>query len=103
MTERPSTTARGYGNNHQKLRERWRRQVERGEVRCARCGRFIQPGQAWDLDHDDLDRSQYLGPSHQACNRAAARRRAAARNGALYMPVYRPAGRHVPRKRSEDW
>jgi hypothetical protein len=63
------------------VRKSWVKAVEAGSVICARCGRLIQPGQAWDLDHDDLDRTQYLGPSHAKCNRGApGRARAAAAN-----------------------
>jgi hypothetical protein len=32
---------------------------------------FIEPAEAWDLDHAD-DRLTYLGPAHQRCIRAAA-------------------------------
>ncbi|MDQ3670601.1 MAG: hypothetical protein M3377_10045 [Actinomycetota bacterium] len=35
----------------------------------------IYPDERFDLDHDDLDRSQYLGASHVRCNRATVRRR----------------------------
>jgi hypothetical protein len=68
------TADRGYGAAHRAERERWAPKVARGEVCCARCGRPIQAGEPWDLDHDDRDRSQYLGPSHAACNRATAGR-----------------------------
>jgi len=37
---------------------------------CARCRNQIYPWTAWDLDHDDNDRSRYIGPSHASCNRA---------------------------------
>ncbi len=103
MTPRQrSTAARGYGNEHQKMRKIVARQVERGEAMCARCGGWIAPGTPWHLDHDDLDRSHYIGPSHEVCNLRAARRRAAARSGS-FMPVYNPATRHVPRRRSQEW
>lgn len=72
---RGTTAARGYGPEHVRLRKRWAPPVERGEVRCARCGRWIQPGQLWDLDHRD-DRQGYLGPSHRSCNRSIGARRA---------------------------
>ena len=68
-----STVARGYGRHHKRLRAVWARQVEAGQVDCARCGRPIFPGQAFDLDHSD-DRLDYLGPSHVYCNRAHVRR-----------------------------
>ena len=48
---KPSTTLRGYGYLHQQLREKLRPMVEAGMVCCARCGRFIEPGQRWELDH----------------------------------------------------
>jgi hypothetical protein len=68
------TTANGYGWPHQRLREAWRPRVEAGQVDCARCGERIQPGDLWDLGHDDNDRSVYQGPEHQGCNRGASAR-----------------------------
>lgn len=67
---RASSTARGYGSAHRRLRVQIARVVASGFARCARCGDPIVPGSLWDLDHDDRDRSAYLGPSHRACNRA---------------------------------
>jgi hypothetical protein len=66
-----STTARGYGTQHQTLRKTWAPLVEQGAVTCPRCARPITPGQAWDLGHHDTDRTRYTGPEHQRCNRAA--------------------------------
>lgn len=66
----PSTTERGYGNEHQKRRERERPFVESGAASCWRCGQPIVKGEAWDLGHDDNDRTQYNGPEHVKCNRA---------------------------------
>lgn len=71
---RPGPVARGYTTQHRKLRERWRPLVERGGVMCGRCRRHIVPGTAWDLGHDDGDRTQYRGPEHATCNRSAAGR-----------------------------
>ena len=93
VTIRRSTTERGYGNEHQRLRKVWAPHVERGEVRCARCGRLIQPGTPWDLGHDDNDRSVYSGPEHRRCNR-----RTAAHQAGQQVPKY-PAGR----RHSEEW
>lgn len=69
------TTARGYGNPHQKLRKALERKVASGGIRCWRCGELIRPGEAWDLGHDDDDRRRYRGPEHARCNRATASRR----------------------------
>ncbi len=66
---------RGYGAEHRKLRAAWQPRVAAGGVLCARCGRPIVPGTAWDLGHDDIDRSMYRGPEHRRCNRAVAGRR----------------------------
>lgn len=71
---RPNGKARGYDAKHRKLRAKWARSVERGEVVCWRCQRLIAPGSPWDLGHDDLDRSQYRGPEHAKCNRSTAGR-----------------------------
>lgn len=67
---RRSTADRGYGPLHRALRRRWEPQVRVGAVDCARCGRRIAPGDAWDLGHSD-DRRSYTGPEHASCNRSA--------------------------------
>ena len=69
---RPPTTARGYGAEHRREREKWLPLIRTGKVRCARCGEDIRAGEKWDLDHND-DRTGYLGPSHARCNRATKR------------------------------
>ena len=68
---RLTTSARGYGQPHQRARAAWKPLVECGAVDCARCGERILPGEAWHLDHDDHDKSRYLGPSHARCNLTA--------------------------------
>jgi hypothetical protein len=73
--DRPSPEARGYTPAHRAARAQLRPLVLAGGVKCARCGRPIEPGQPWDLGHDDHDRSRYTGPEHRACNRATAARR----------------------------
>lgn len=67
-SERGSTTERGYGNEHQKLRRTWTELITSGNSACSRCHQPIMPTDSWDLDHTP-DRTSYLGPSHAACNR----------------------------------
>ncbi len=69
-----SSSKRGYGASHKKLRERLALRVASGMVACARCGGLIAPGEPWDLGHDDHDRSRYVGAEHARCNRATAGR-----------------------------
>ena len=75
--QRGSTTSRGYGRPHQKLRASWKPYVESGLVDChaMEClqeqdghGRRIAPGAPWDLGHT-LDRTNWTGPEHRRCNR----------------------------------
>lgn len=66
-----------YGSAHDKARRSWEPKVARGDIACARCGNLIEPGEPWDLDHDDSDRTRYLGPSHASCNRATSAHRVA--------------------------
>ena len=63
---RLSDTRRGYGANHQALREGLRPQVEAGLTNCARCGLPIEAGQLWDLGHlDGTHRTVFSGPEHR--------------------------------------
>ena len=71
-----STTARGYGSQHQALRNRLLAQWKPGDP-CARCGmpmwhrwRVTAEGKrvtALHLDHNDA-RTGYRGLSHDTCN-----------------------------------
>ena len=77
-----STTTRGYGTKHQKLRARWARKLKQHRtIPCARCGLDITHGQPWDLGHSD-DRSHYTGPEHINCNRSAGGRNGAKKTNA---------------------
>lgn len=94
-----STTARGYGFEHVKLRRRWAVRVATGAVACSRCGRLISASAAWHLDHRD-DRNGYLGPAHRRCNLVAAARKTNRIRRA------RSAGRksvEAGRRQSEAW
>jgi hypothetical protein len=68
------TWAKGYDTTHKLLRKQCAKQVAAGGVRCWRCRDLIQPGDPWDLGHDDYDRTVYRGPEHRRCNRATAGR-----------------------------
>jgi hypothetical protein len=73
---RGTTTQRGYDGSHRAVRRQWETAVANGMAVCPRCGTLIQPGELWDLDHDD-NRTTYRGPAHRSCNRAAGARNAA--------------------------
>jgi hypothetical protein len=72
--KRAPARERGYGKEHRAERKRWKAIIDAGNGFCTRCGRWIEPGSAWDLGHSDFDRSQYRGPEHSFCNRSAAGR-----------------------------
>lgn len=72
---RGTRQARGYNAAHDRLRAEWAPKVATGNVRCARCRRFIPADTPWDLGHDDNDRTKHTGPECVACNRATAGRR----------------------------
>lgn len=87
------TAARGYGAAHQRERARWAPIVAAGRAVCARCRKPIAPNTAWDLGHDDTDRTRYAGPEHRRCNR-----RAGARVGAAITNARRRARRALSRQ-----
>jgi len=84
---RPGTsTTRGYGRPHRRLRAALAPLVATGTVTCWRCGKLIAVGAAWDLGHDDDDptHTRYRGPEHRGpCNRSAGARK----GNAMRAPV----------------
>jgi hypothetical protein len=82
MTGQGRTFRNGYTGKHRVLRNKIKQAMDLGQVfACWRCGEPIQPGQPWELGHDDVDRSIWRGPEHRGreCpaggNRATAGRR----------------------------
>ena len=73
---------RGYGAAHQRKRLQVKQLVDRGAMRCCRCGQPIRPNQPWHLDHSDApgshQRGEYAGVSHSWCNISARNQRIAA-------------------------
>ena len=71
----PTTAERGYGRAHAQLRRQVKRVVDRGGAVCWRCGRWIRPGEAFDLGHSDHRLAKHLGlyegPEHRSCSRSA--------------------------------
>lgn len=71
---RGTTTARGYGTAHQKLRAHYQQRMDNGEpFTCWRCGQPINPDN-WTLGHCDIDRSQRHGPECPPCDYATSGR-----------------------------
>lgn len=66
--QKGSTTARGYGWEHQQRRARWKPRVEAGGVACGHCGQPIAPGSEWHLGHPEDDPSATPVPWHAPCN-----------------------------------
>jgi hypothetical protein len=97
-----STDWRRYGAEHRKRRRRWARLVDAGGVACARCGRLIDVGEPWHLDH--LAHGSY--PSHASCNVKAGAREAARVSNAGRDRRWRPrvaiARRDSPRSPDVD-
>ena len=74
---RGSSTARGYGSRHQRIRAEWQRRMDAGEtVICWRCETKGQPHPidptSWDLGHEG---GEHRGPECVAGNRAEPRLR----------------------------
>ncbi len=70
----PTTTQRGYGSKHRRLRQQYAPMVAAGRAQCAEVvcimpTRWIQPGTPWDLAHGTTC-DTYRGPAHAACNRS---------------------------------
>lgn len=73
MPEQRSTTARGYGAEHQRVRAQWAKAVAAGTAECharicLHATRAIDPDEAWDLGHNE-SRTTWTGPEHVKCNR----------------------------------
>jgi hypothetical protein len=73
---RGTKAERGYGPVFQTTRRMWVKRIAQGGVHCSRCGRDITSADAWDLGHDDEDRSVIVGPECRFCNRSAAGKKA---------------------------
>lgn len=58
-----------YGPAHRKERARWAAIVNAGQADCCLCGRWIEPGAAWDLDHLP-GTTDYRGAACARCNRS---------------------------------
>ena len=74
---RGTTTERGYGSSHQRIRAALQSRMDAGETfTCWRpdCQRPIDPAD-WHLGHDDHDRTLYRGPECVPCNTATSSRR----------------------------
>lgn len=93
-TGRPTTTQRGYGAEHQRLRRDLTPTVEAGQAKCWRCGQPIKPGSAWDVGHDDHDRSIIRGPEHAGRECPAGGNRATAGRRQWKRPAERHPGLH---------
>lgn len=82
MPAKAKTTARGYGNDHQRERDRWEPKVRAGLVDCHATvcleqSRAIAPDADWHLGHTP-DRTRWTGPEHPLCNTSEGGRRGAA-------------------------
>lgn len=57
-----------YGARHKAERTKWKRLVDAGQATCCLCGKWLVPGQPFDLDHVP-GTDQYRGVACQSCNR----------------------------------
>jgi hypothetical protein len=74
--QRGSSTARGYGSRHKRLRSEWQARIDSGKnVYCWRCKTKRITGTHWHLGHNDTDRRMYMGPECVPCNTATSGRR----------------------------
>lgn len=64
-----------YCSHHQALRASLVPIVAAGHAECWRCGRRLAPGEAFDLGHDDADKTLWRGIECLPCNRATMSRR----------------------------
>jgi hypothetical protein len=105
-----STTTRGYGWHHQRLRAALLQILIPGTP-CPRCHKPMWPGlQALDLGHVDGDKTRYTGLEHARCNRragAAYGNRLRGRDGTVTRNRQRWRRRwpppEEPRPRSRPW
>jgi hypothetical protein len=82
-----------YGWQHQKARKAAKAKMRDGDP-CCRCGQPMYRGDDLHLDHDDYDRTVYLGLSHATCNeRAGAVKVNAMRSGRWQAPQANPSRR----------
>lgn len=69
---RGSKADRGYGPEHQHIRDALLDRQAKGEtLMCARCGKPITWDEPWHLGHTE-DRTTWTGPEHALCNLSAA-------------------------------
>jgi hypothetical protein len=110
MTTPGSTTARGYGNSHQRERARWEPVVAAGEAFCSETicvmpARWIKPGTQWHLAHTP-DRTGWLGPAHARCNLAERNRRvngSRRKSGSRSRAIRKPGPKTLPWRTSRQW
>ena len=82
-------------------------QIDAGLGSCWRCGRWIAPGSAWHVGHDDNDRSVIRGAEHAGENLKAGASKGArianARRKSQRQPPTPPPYKPPPYKPSQEW